>query len=667
MLLLDARNIKKYYADRLILEVDELKIYTGDRIGMVGLNGSGKTTLMDILSGYIVPDEGYVRRYCEVAYIRQFEKGGTGKKAEPERVREAESEAEAEEPYETVKPQETGEPGDMGNTWGRGMSELTEDMPASRKLLSEFELNEKLQRDVLSGGERTRLKIVEAFSRDNVLLFADEPTSNLDYKGIELLKQKLDRLDSFVLISHDRSLLDTLCNHILEIRDGKIRIYNGNYTFYRQRYEMEQDRAAVEYQKYISEKTALEDAISNRAKRAKKMRKAPKRMGNSEARLHTRAANEKQEKLHNAAGSLVTRLEKLEVKEKPREVPSIRLDFSLTKPPENRFVISCEKLSFNYDTVPVFEDTGFSLYNGLKTALWGENGSGKTTLLNLIASSYDAKLGETYQSAIPVYTADALRHVVDFSLRNSDRNRTCGNLSGCNISIVPKARIAYFWQGFENLVPHETVLENVMRDSVQQEAVARTILARLLIQGDAVHKRVEVLSGGEKIKVAFAKLFVSNANVLLMDEPTNYLDMRSIEALGNVLKEYEGTVLFVSHDRSFVNSVADRLLVIRDRRIEAFDGGLKDYEEYEAGKNLIDKNSTDRSFNGSKSSASNSKGSKPGGDMVKDVRRSAPEGIERTMLQMRLTEIIAKLSSAGDDRDKLEEEYSRLTELLRQP
>lgn len=585
MLLLNAGNIKKYYADRLILDVDDLKIYTGDRIGIVGANGSGKTTLMDILSGCIEPDEGYVKRYCELAYIRQFEKERRGK--------------------------------------------------VEGKLLKEFELDRKLQRDGLSGGERTRLKIVEAFSKDNVLLFADEPTSNLDYKGIELLTQKLDRLDSFVIISHDRSLLDKLCTHILEIRDGKVRMYNGNYTFYRQQYKMDQDRAADEYKKYISEKTALESAIANRAKRAKKMRKAPKRMGNSEARLHTRTANEKQEKLHNAANSLVTRLEKLEAKEKPRELPSIKLDFSLTNPPENRFIITCEKLSFNYDTVPVFEDAGFSLYNGVKTALWGENGSGKTTLLNLISESYN-------------------------------------NIGHSNISIVPKAKIAYFRQGFENLVPQETVLENVMRDSVQQETVARIILARLLIQGDAVYKRVEVLSGGEKIKVAFAKIFVSNANVLLMDEPTNYLDMQSIEALENVLKEYEGTVLFVSHDRAFVNNVADRLLLIKDRRIEAFDGKLDEYEEYETGKKLIDKSFIDknfagRSFKGSKSSASNLKGSRTAGDMAQDVRRSIPDGIERTMLQMRLTEIVAKLSTAGDDREALEEEYSRLTELLRQP
>ena len=542
MLLLEAGNIKKYYADRLIIELDDFKIYPGDRIGVVGLNGSGKTTLLDILAGCLEPDEGFVRHFCEIGYIRQFSE-------------------------EAVEP--------------------------SQKLLKEFELAQKLEREVLSGGEHTRLKIANAFSRKNILLFADEPTSNLDFKGIELLKQKLEGLESFMLVSHDRSLLDGLCNKILEIRDGKVRVFNGNYTFYRQQCEKDQERAALEYEKYVDAKAGLDAAITGRQHRAKSMRKAPSRMGNSEARLHKREANERQEKINSAANSLMTRLEKLVVKEKPRELPGIKLDFSLTNPPKNRVVLSAEKLNFSYGSVNVFKDAGFKVYNGVKTALWGENGTGKTTLLNLISEN-----------------------------GNSD------------ISIVPKARIGYFRQGFENLDPDKSVLENVMLDSVQRETIARTILARLLIQGEAVYKKVGVLSGGEKIKTAFAKMFVSGANILLLDEPTNYLDMQSIEALEAVLKEYEGTVLFVSHDKAFVNGVADRLLVLRNYSIEDFDGNL---EEYEARRNAK---------NGAAS------------DNVSD-------GMERTLLQMRLTQTIAKLSLATGDKDALEEEYRRLVELLR--
>ncbi|MEN6314897.1 MAG: ribosomal protection-like ABC-F family protein, partial [Clostridiaceae bacterium] len=472
----------------------------------------------------------------------------------------------------------------------------------NQRLLKEFDLVRKLDRDDLSGGEHTRLKIANAFSKDNVLLFADEPTSNLDFKGIELLRQKLEQLDSFVMVSHDRGLLDSLCNKIVEVGDGKIRIFNGNYTFYRQQIEMEHERSVNEYEKYVEEKEELENAIEGRKHRAKKMLKAPKRMGNSEARLHRREANERQEKLNSAANSLTTRLEKLEVKEKPRDLPMIKLDFSLTNPPANKIIITGEKLDFSYGTVSVFKGACFKVYNGVKTALWGENGSGKTTLLNLIHE-------------------------------NETRS----------ISIVPKARLAYFRQGFENLDPEETVLRNVMKDSAQTETTARTILARLLIQGDAVYKKACVLSGGERIKTAFAKMFVSSANVLLMDEPTNYLDMQSIEALESVLKDYAGTILFVSHDKAFVNGVADRLLVIRDNLVEEFDGKL---EEYEA-RRVMPNNSS-----------GNGKDPYSSGDPSKDM--------ERTLLQMRLTETIAKLSSASGGKEALEEQYKRLVEQLKE-
>jgi macrolide transport system ATP-binding/permease protein len=598
MLLLEAGNIKKYYADRLIIELEDFKIYTGDRIGVVGLNGSGKTTLLDMLAGRLEPDEGYVRHYCGIGYIRQFEEEGTGERLHRDGAGTVDGIGTAEET----------------KTGADAHFHMEDGTAAGRnKLLKEFDLTQKLERDVLSGGEHTRLKIANAFSRDNILLFADEPTSNLDYKGIGLLRQKLAGLDSFVLISHDRSLLDSLCNRIVEVRDGKVRLFNGNFSFYRHRCEEEKERAALEYEKYVEAKGNLEAAISDRKRRSKKVLKTPKRMGNSEARLHRRQAHEIQEKLDNAAKSLVTRLEKLEVKEKPRETPGIRLDFSLTNPPENKVVLSAEKLSFGYDRVTVFTNAAFKVYNGKKTALWGENGTGKTTLLNLIASGSGPNPG---------------------------------------ISIVPKARLAYFRQGFENLDPDQTVLQNVMKDSVQRETTARTILARLLIQGDAVHKKVSVLSGGERIKTAFAKMFVSGANILLLDEPTNYLDMHSIEALESVLKEYEGTVLFVSHDKAFVNAVADRLLVLKNHSIQDFDGKL---EEYEA-------TAPSGGFPGNGSGIAS--GTVPGAASGIPENRALSD-LERTMLQMRLTQTIAKLSASNGDKEALEEEYRQLVELLR--
>jgi macrolide transport system ATP-binding/permease protein len=533
MLIIEAAGIKKYYSDRLIIEFDNLKIYSGDKIGIVGQNGSGKTTLMNILSKEIEPDEGFVKRYCDITYIRQFSE---------------------------------------------------ESINAGQKLLKEFNLSQKTYQNAYSGGEKTRIKIANALSHENLIVFADEPTANLDYKGIELLKQKLSEVESFLLISHDRLLLDSLCNKIIEVRDGKLKVYNGNYSFYKKQSEMEHERALSEYEKYISEKSNLEGAIFDRQSRAKSIRKAPKRMGNSEARLHRRSANEKQEKIHNAVDSLKTRLNKLEVKEKPRELPKIKLDFSLTNPPENKIVISADRLSFSYGSNRIFDKASFSIPNGSKTALWGENGTGKSTLLNLINKN-----------------------------------------SNDSIRIVPKAKVGYFYQGFENLEYNKTVLENVMRDSVQTQSVARTILARLLIRADDVYKEVQCLSGGEKIKVSFAKLFVSDANILLLDEPTNYLDMLSIEALASVLCDYEGTVLFVSHDSAFVNSVADKLLVIENRTINTFEGNLEDYKLNRQKTQFKVKSET-----------------------------------EEIILKMKIAQIVAKLSDPKADKEALELEYQRL-------
>ena len=538
MLLIEAGNVKKSYGDRLIIQFEGLKVYSGDRIGITGQNGSGKTTLMDLLSKDVEPDEGFVRLYCDISYIRQFS---------------------------------------------------NEHINADNKTVSEFSLSNKLDHTVFSGGERTRIKIANALSAGHTLLLADEPTANLDYSGIELLRKKLANIESFILISHDRNLMDSLCNKMIEVRDGRLKLYKGNYSFYQKQIEIEKEIEGREYEKYIAEKISLEKAVNDRRKKSKYMKKTPKRMGNSEARLHKRSTTERQEKVNNTVNSLRTRLEKLEVKEKPSDLPGIKLDFSLTCPPENKIIISAENLNFSYGSKRIFHRASFKVGNGLKTALWGENGCGKSTLLKLI----------DHKSCESIY-------------------------------IVPRARIGYFHQDFEGLNYSETVLENVMKDSVQNETVVRTMLARLLFSGDDVYKKAGVLSGGEKIRVSFAKLFVSNANVLLLDECTNYLDINSINALESVLCQYRGTVLFVSHDKAFVNAIADRLLIFENHTLKEFEGSLGDYE----------KSRKNSHYTGEK-----------------DVRQMA--------LEMRITEITAMLSRPDADREALEAEYQRLVSRLK--
>ena len=530
-ILLSANHIVQYFGERKILEFEKLNVYEGDHIGIVGVNGVGKTTLLNILSGELTPDEGTVIREVPVNYFKQFR----------ERV-------------EQVDPQKC------------------------RKL----GLSGKLSREHLSGGEMTRLGLA-AMNKDSLLTFADEPTANLDTDGVELCCQMLAQCPTLLLISHDRTVLNRLCTRIIEVRDGHLYFYTGDFIAYHEQRKQAFKRQEFEYQQYRSEKSRLEKAARQRNQASSSVRKAPNRMGNSEARLHKRAAGEKREKLDNARKIILSRLEKLEVKEKPQETAQVRIDFSLTDPPANREIVTGSHITFSYGKKLIFENASFSLPKGSKTALVGPNGSGKTTLMELIWS--DAP----------------------------------------GIRLVPKAKIGYFKQSLDTLDLSKTVLENVMETSVQNENTIRGMLARLLLRRDDVFKKAGVLSGGERIKLAFAKLFASPANLLLLDEPTNFLDMPAIEALQKMVADYEGTVLFVSHDRTFSDGCATRILRIEDRKLLPFNGNLTEWEE-------------------------------------KQMESRSEKKMDKLLLELRLAEVISQLSTPNcQNKEALEKEFKRLT------
>lgn len=529
-ILLSANHIVQYFGERKILEFEKLNVYEGDHIGIVGGNGVGKTTLLNILSGELIPDEGSVIREVPVSYFKQF----------------------------------------------RDRAEQV-DLQKCRKL----GLTGKLSREHLSGGEMTRLGLA-AMNKDSLLTFADEPTANLDADGVELCCQMLEQCSTLLLISHDRAVLNRLCTRIVEVRDGCLYFYTGNFAAYHEQREQAFKRQEFEYQQYRSEKSRLEKAARQWSQASKSVRKAPSRMGNSEASLHKREAGEKMEKLDNARKAILSRLEQLEVKEKPREMAQVRIDFSLTDPPANREIVMGDHITFSYGKKLIFENASFSLPKGSKTALIGPNGAGKTTLMELIWS------GAT------------------------------------GIRLVPKAKIGYFKQNLDTLDLSKTVLENVMETSVQSEKTMRGILARLLIRREDVFKKVSVLSGGERVKLAFAKLFGSPANLLLLDEPTNFLDMPAIEALQQMVEDYEGTVLFVSHDRTFLEECATRILRIEDRKLISFDGNLTEWEK-------------------------------------KQMESKSEKKMDKLLLELRLADVISRLSTPNcQNKEELEKEFEQL-------
>lgn len=480
-LLLCAENITMSLGTRDLFHINKLEIYEGDKIGLVGLNGSGKSTLLRLINGEITPDEGRIKLNCTPTYFAQFSDEHNNNIADP-------------------------------------------------KELSLFGVQELVIQDITSGGENTRLRLAELFSQSGTLLLLDEPTSHLDEDGFEYLDYRLASLDSFILVSHDRELLDRRCNIILEIEDSEIRTYSGNYSSYCEQKKQAFERASFEYKQYTDEIKRLSFAYRKKKEQAKKAAKKPRGLSSSDAKAiefsaPTRSPKGKAKSMERSAENIKKRIEHMDVKEKPRELPQMRPIFSLTDPPRNPVIIEAEQLSFSYPTEKeVFRNTTFRLLRDSRTVLLGENGSGKTTLIRLI-------------------------------------------LEGELVRIVPKAKIGYLKQDLSDLRPDKTVLENVTETSIQSQSIVRTVLARLLFTASDIQKPVSVLSGGERVRLAFARILVSSANVLILDEPTNYLDIPSIEAVQSLLSEYEGTMLFTSHDNAFVRAIATNAVVIRDKQI----------------------------------------------------------------------------------------------------
>lgn len=544
MLLMEAVNLEKYYGDRKIIDIPNLKIYNDDKIGLVGINGTGKTTLINVLAGICKPDKGYVKGYGKITLINQ-----------------------------------------LGSSEARTLNKHI-----ARKFNSPHIWN-----DSMSGGEKTKFKMAEGLSGisgSSDLLFADEPTSNLDLEGIQLLEKcLLSYKGGIVLVSHDRELLDKVCNKIYELSDGGFKIYNGNFSDYKLQKTAQQQRQIFEYNSYINEKQRFESAMHQLQQNVKSLNKTPKRMGNSEARLHRLGNQRAEANLDNSAKRIKSRLDHLDIKEKPRSTVKIKFDAdAITNDMlHKKILISGRGISKAFKNKTIFSNTDFDIYNGTKTALLGPNGSGKTTLLRMILSA-------------------------DEGIDSSE-----------------KLKIGYFSQTLDILDDSKSILDNIMEHSIYDETFGRTLLSRLLFKREDVYKSISVLSGGERVKAAFAKILLMDNNMLILDEPTNYLDINSIEAMEEALVEYDRTMLFVSHDRHFISTVANRIINIENYSLVNFNGSYSEFLSLE--------------FKNNSNTVNN----------------------RITILQNRQAELISRLSIAAnkDNKALLEEEYNELINELK--
>lgn len=435
-----------------------------------------------------------------------------------------------------------------------------------------------------SGGEITQQYILEAFARNPGILFADEPTTNLDTSHLEWLEKRLlEWPNPLVLVSHDRTFLDAVCTTIWEIREGELHIYKGNYSDYAAARALERKQHEAAYQNYMRKKRQLQEAIQLKEQKAAKATKKPKQVSASEAKITGAKPYfaKKQKKLQKTAKSLETRLEKLEQVEQPKELPAIRMNLPGEEVVTGRIILRVEEVAGKVGDRMLWEAASFHVRGGDKLAIVGPNGCGKTTLVKKIVSEEPG------------------------------------------ITLSPSVKIGYFSQNLNILRRDKSILENVRETSSQSETLVRTVLARLHFFREDVYKPIDVLSGGERVKVALAKLFVSDINMLVLDEPTNFLDIEAVEALEALLVEYPGTILFVSHDRRFVERIASRVLTIRDGRIQLFEGAYGDSLEAK-------QPATER-------------------DQVEE---------QRMLLETKISEVLSRLSIAPTP--ELDEEFQRL-------
>lgn len=392
---------------------------------------------------------------------------------------------------------------------------------------------------VKSGGEVTQQYIDKALARKTELLLADEPTTNLDTVRIEKLEKTFARLQgAIIIVSHDRAFLDATCETIWEIADGKVEVYKGNYSDFTEQKEQKIQEQEKAYENYVQKRQQLEDALMLKEKKADRATKKPKNLSSSEARLKGAKPYfaKKQKKLQQVAKSIETRIEKLEKVEKVKELPPIKMSIPNQESLQGRIIIRAEHIAQSFGERVLWNEASFQIKGGDKIAIIGENGTGKTTLIKKLI------------------------------------NEESG------ISISPAVKLGYFSQNLDVLDPQKSILENVMETAIQEESTVRTVLARLHFFRDAVYKRMDVLSGGERVKVTLAKLMVSDCNTLILDEPTNFLDIYAMEELEALLEEYEGTIVFVSHDRMFTSRIAERILAIEKNEIIDFHGSYEQFK-----------------------------------------------------------------------------------------
>ncbi|HJC24116.1 MAG TPA: ABC-F family ATP-binding cassette domain-containing protein [Candidatus Eisenbergiella merdavium] len=534
-MILSCQNVGKAFHEKRIFKDCSFHIEDHEKAAIVGINGAGKTTLLRILTGELEADEGAVVWGKDVSYGYLPQNAQVeGNRTIYDEVLEAKKEVllledEIRACELQMKQKEGAELEALMESYTRlthrfeqadGYSCRSE-VTGVLKGLGFTEEEFSKQAATLSGGQKTRVALGRLLLTRPDLIILDEPTNHLDMSSIAWLETWLINYKGAVLIvSHDRYFLDRIATKIIELDGGKASVFSGSYSDYA--VKKEQIRAA-QMHAYLNQQQEIrhQEAVIEKLRsfnREKSIRRA-----------------ESREKM----------LQKMEVLEKPTEV---RDDMHIQLKPRiesGNDVLSVEGLEKSFDGQQLFSDLSFFLKRGEHVAVIGDNGTGKTTILKIINGVVDADAGE--------------------------------------IRIGSKVQIGYYDQEHHVLHPDKTIFEEISDEyPTLTNTEIRNVLAAFLFTGEDVFKQIKMLSGGERGRVSLAKLMLSEANFLILDEPTNHLDITSKEILEDALNHYNGTVLYVSHDRYFINRTASRILELEDGVLSGYPGNYDYYLEKKA-------------------------------------------------------------------------------------
>lgn len=512
-MVLSCQNIHKTFVDQEVLKGISFHINEKDRLAVIGLNGAGKSTLLKIIMDQMTPDDGEIhkKKDADIGYLAQHQDHTSSRTIYEELLTIKQDVIELDKKLRSLEHM-------MKHLSGTELEEKMEEYTRATHLFEqkngfaykseitgilkglgfqEEDFQKKIE--TLSGGQKTRVALGKLLLMKPEILLLDEPTNHLDVDSIQWLETYLSHYEgAVILVSHDRYFLDKIVNKVMEIESGHAMLFDGNYTsFIKKRDQVK----AIRLKEYENQQQEIrhQKAVIEKLKqfnREKSIRRA-----------------ESREKM----------LEKIEVLEKPTEV---RADMHITLEPKvtsGNDVLTVEGLSKAFGSLTLFENLSFSIKRGERIALIGNNGTGKTTILKILNGLLPADNG--------------------------------------TFSLGSKVCIGYYDQEHHVLHPEKTLFEELSDTYPDLDNTAiRSTLAAFLFTGDDVFKRIQDLSGGERGRVSLAKLMLSEANFLILDEPTNHLDIVSKEILEQAINKYTGTVLYVSHDRYFINSTATRIL-----------------------------------------------------------------------------------------------------------